>query len=331
MKKKVAAKTSKATEDNSTPRRGWLRMLLRGLWTAGAFLATLLFFVGLPMRLLRDDYESLALLFYATPWAVLMICGFVSAWFWRRYHRFALGLAVVSLLCVGGWIWNEVRFAPDGRGPASFRVAYWNCGHPEWRLRGILPMAESWHADLLAFGESRDGALSDRWAVTFPKLHLQSLSAEMLFAGPENAELKSSGSLGGGGTYHFFHTQLAKHEVFVLLVDFNAVPTKSRSPAFDRLLQLVNAYKTQPLIVMGDFNTPGDSIYFKNLRQRTGLIDAFDNAGSGIAGTWPMLAPVLSLDHILVNSHLRVVRCEHHTSLYSDHRAVVADLAWPGP
>jgi hypothetical protein len=329
MKKKISAKTSKASDDISAPRRGWFRMLLRWLWIAGSFLATLIFFVGLPMRLLRDDYESLAFLFYATPWAVLMICGFVSAWFWRRFKRFALALGIVSLLCVGGWIWNEVRFAPEGRGQASFRVAYWNCGHPEWRLRGILPMAESWHADLLAFGESRDGALSDRWAQTFPKLHLQTLSAGMLFAGPENAELKSSGSLNGGGTFHFFRTQLAKKEVFVLLVDFNALPAKARNSAFDRLQQLVNAYKTQPLIVMGDFNTPGDSILFKNLRQRNGLIDAFDNAGSGIAGTWPMLAPVLSLDHILVNSHLRVVRCEHHTSLYSDHRAVVADLAWP--
>jgi len=330
MRKKVAAKTSK-TKDEAAPRRGWVRFLFRWLWIFGAWLATLLFLAGLPMRILRDDHDSLAFLFYATPWAMLGICGLVAAWFWRRFRRLALGLALAALICVAGWIWNDVRFAPEGRGQAAFRVAYWNCGHPEWRLRGILPMAESWHADLLGFGESREGstALSPRWAETFPKLRVQPLSGEMLFAGPESAELKTSGSLGGAGNFHFFRTQLAGREVFVILVDFNAVPFKSRGPAFERLYQLVHGYSTQPLIVMGDFNTPGDSVFFKNLRARTGLIDTFDNAGSGFAGTWPMLAPVLSLDHILVNSHLRVVRCEHHTSLYSDHRAVVADLAWP--
>lgn len=329
MKKRVAAKTSKAKDEPAPSRGGWLRVTFRWLWLAVAWLATILFLLGLPMRVLRDDYPSMAVLFYVTPWAVLMVTGFIAAWFWRRFRRFALGLAVASLLCTGGWLWNEFRFAPEGRGQPAFRVAYWNCGHPEWRLRGILPMAESWHADLLGFGESRENTLSPRWAETFPKQRVQVLASQMLLIGPENTELKSSGSLNGAGNFHFLRTQLAGREVFVILVDFNAVPMKSRGPAFDRLVQLARAYATQPLIVMGDFNTPADSVFFKDLRARTGLVDTFDNAGSGVAGTWPMLAPVLSLDHILVNSHLRIIRCEHHTSLYSDHRAVVADLAWP--
>jgi endonuclease/exonuclease/phosphatase (EEP) superfamily protein YafD len=41
-----------------------------------------------------------------------------------------------------------------------------------------------------------------------------------------------------------------------------------------------------------------------------------------------MVAPIMSLDHVWLSKHFRVVRCEHRTSIYSDHRAVVVDLAW---
>ncbi len=332
MKKKDSAKTSAKSGKGAkpapeeAPRRGLGRTLFRGLYLGAAWLATGLFLLGLPMRLVGDDSDTLAILFYATPWAVLMVCGALASWYWRVRWKFALGLLGATLLCLGAWIWTAFRFPPEGRGKSDFRVAYWNCAHPDWTLRGILPMAASWNAEVMCFGESRSGALSPKWAEAFPNLRVQPLVRDMLLAGPESVELKSSGSLNGGGDFELCRAKLGGREVFLIVVDFDATPGKSRRPAFDRLCQLVDAYSTQPLIVMGDFNTPFDSVHFQRLRAK--MTDTFDNAGSGLSATWPMLAPVLSLDHILVNKFLRVVRCEHHTSIYSDHRAVVAELAW---
>ncbi len=326
MSKRVSAKT-KAGSSSEPARPGWWRWLFRWLWILGAYAATLVFLLGLPVRLLGDSIDLFAPIFYATPWAVLMVCGWVAAWFWRGWRKLALGLAVAALLCAGGWVWTGFRFGSEGRGKANFRVAFWNCGHPDWRLRGILPMAVSWQADVACFAESREGALSPRWAEAFSTKRVQALGTEMVLAGPADLEIKSVGTLGGAGEFQLCRAVLAGREVFILLVDFDASPLKSRAPAFKRLTQLVTAYAEKPLIVLGDFNTPTESSYFKALRPW--LTDAFDNAGSGLAATWPMAAPVLSLDHILVNKHLRLVGCEHHTSIYSDHRAVVVDLAWP--
>jgi hypothetical protein len=320
--------TPRKTPEKPGRARIFLRLALRCTWIGTAFGATALFFIGLPLRLtVRDDVDALAMIFYASPWSVLAVCGGIAAWFWRSWRRTALVAAIASFLCAGAWLWTGVRFGTKDSGPADFRVAYWNCARPGWRLRGILPMAASWQADLLCFGESRPtGPLSPKWAEAFPRQRIQALPREILVAGPDDVTLKSSGSLGGAGEFQFFNTTLGGREVFVLVVDFNAQMGTSRRAAFERLYRLVDGFATKPLIVMGDFNTPVESVHFQRLLAR--LTDGFQAAGTGLAATWPMVAPVLSLDHILVNKHLRVVRCEHQTSLYSDHRAVIADLAW---
>jgi vancomycin resistance protein VanJ len=319
--------TRKATEAPSRAGRIF-RAIWRALWLGGAWLSTFLFPAGLAVRLtVRDDVDALAMIFYATPWVVLALCGGIAAWYWRSWRKCALVSALAAVACVGAWVWTGWRFGPKDGAPADFRVAYWNCARPGWRLRGVLPMAASWRADLLCFGESRPtGPLSPKWAEAFPEHRVQALPRETLLIGPQDAALKSSGSLNGAGEFQLVSTTLGGREVFVLIVDFDALPDRTRRPAFERLYQVVDGYATKPLIVLGDFNTPTDSVHFQRLRAR--MSDAFETSGRGLAATWPMPAPVLALDHILVNKHLRVVRCEHRTSIYSDHRAVVADLAW---
>ena len=115
-------------------------------------------------------------------------------------------------------------------------------------------------------------------------------------------------------------------KVFVMIVDFDAIVAYSRKPAFDRLFQLIDAIGDVPLIVMGDFNTPSDSVHFTELRKR--MKSAFESAGSGYAKTWPMPLPVLDIDHIWVSRHFEIAACGHRTTFLSDHRAVFADLRW---
>ena len=86
----------------------------------------------------------------------------------------------------------------------------------------------------------------------------------------------------------------------------------------------------QPAVVLGDFNADRDHAPFRRLL-RTGLRDAHDERGRGLARTFPAWLPVLHLDHVLVRDgrggHL-VVRDVREVRLPgSDHRTVVADLA----
>ncbi len=85
-----------------------------------------------------------------------------------------------------------------------------------------------------------------------------------------------------------------------------------------------------PLVVAGDLNADRDHALFRGLLD-TGLRDAHDSVGRGLARTWPSGLPLLHLDHVLVRDgeggQLVVTAVREERVPGSDHRAVVADLA----
>jgi endonuclease/exonuclease/phosphatase family metal-dependent hydrolase len=111
-------------------------------------------------------------------------------------------------------------------------------------------------------------------------------------------------------------------EVFV--VDFDARPGYSRIPGLKLLSDLTEGLKGQPVLIMGDFNTPPDSIGFLPLRKH--LRQTFETVGHGYAPTWPFPVPVLQLDQMWVNEELKTGSCHHGNCWASDHRPVVAEF-----
>ncbi len=85
-----------------------------------------------------------------------------------------------------------------------------------------------------------------------------------------------------------------------------------------------------PEVVLGDLNSDRDHAAFRRLLD-TGLRDAHDERGRGLARTWPAGFPLLHLDHVLVRDgeggRIVVRRVREVRLPGSDHRSVVADLA----
>ena len=99
--------------------------------------------------------------------------------------------------------------------------------------------------------------------------------------------------------------------------------------ALDDLAQEVRAVDA-PAVVLGDFNADRDHAPFRRLLD-TGLRDAHDERGRGLARTFPAWLPVLHLDHVLVRDGAGaevVVQDVREVRLPgSDHLTVVADLS----
>jgi vancomycin resistance protein VanJ len=321
-------------EAEETPSGGWLRSLVgfcvRAAWHALAWISAPVLVAALAVRLtVRDENEAVAMFYYATPWLVILAMATVCLIYWRARPRVRWTVLVIAAASMGMWIYKGFGLAPTpADSPSAFRVAYWNVARPEWRLDRILQEAPMFGADVFVFGEHRPkGPTPAKWQEAFAGKSVVPLARELLLIAPEPGKRIDGGSLGGVGGCQLVRLQLGGREVFLLMVDYVATLHTSRRPAFDRLFQIVDAYAEKPLIVIGDFNTPADSVHFDRLRTR--LTSAFETAGRGYAATWPMPVPVLQLDHIWTNKHLRVIRCEHKTSLFSDHRAVVAEITFP--
>ena len=86
---------------------------------------------------------------------------------------------------------------------------------------------------------------------------------------------------------------------------------------------------TLPVVLAGDLNADRDHASLRSLLD-TGLRDAHDERGRGLARTWPADLPVLHLDHVLVRDGRGarvVVRSVREVDVPgSDHRGVVAEL-----
>jgi endonuclease/exonuclease/phosphatase family metal-dependent hydrolase len=165
------------------------------------------------------------------------------------------------------------------------------------------------------------------WKNAFPNCKVELLAGEMALITRGEILSKQSGSLGGCGRFNLLEVALNGKRFQILLVDIDGDPFQSRAPAFALLSKMIRAYAPAKLIVMGDFNTPLDSVWFESFRQE--LTHAFERGGVGFAETWPVPLPVLAIDHIWVSKKINVVNCNLNWSWLSDHRSIVAIVALP--
>jgi vancomycin resistance protein VanJ len=84
---------------------------------------------------------------------------------------------------------------------------------------------------------------------------------------------------------------------------------------------------TGPVVLLGDFNTPPESVLFR--RVWSGYANAFSDAGWGWGYTFHTRRTAVRIDHILVGGGGRAAGCWVGPDVGSPHRPVLADLAWP--
>lgn len=83
-----------------------------------------------------------------------------------------------------------------------------------------------------------------------------------------------------------------------------------------------------PMVYLGDFNATADHPSFRKLLG-TGLRDAHELTGRGLAASWPSGMSLVLIDHVLVSKELEVVSVHEQKIRNSDHLALVAELTLP--
>ena len=277
---------------------------------------------------LRDRIAGLAILFYATPWPVIALGAALLAVYWaRRGSRAIAGsLAGMAAVALGLWLCLDWRWNRPAGARGELRVVQWNVDRPDWRQEGDMRWLAAQDADVITIAERqpRKKNTLERWRAAFPDYQLVPSAGEMLCLVRGEVLSAEEGSLSGHSFRTLIRTRIQNRELTVLQVDIYGEPTVSRKPPLQALAEMVRQHRSENMIVLGDFNTPMDSILFAPIRAVAA--NAFAVAGNGCAATWPMPLPVLSLDQIYTTGRLRAVRCEHMVSWRSDHRAVEAEF-----
>jgi endonuclease/exonuclease/phosphatase (EEP) superfamily protein YafD len=302
----------------------------RGLTLFRNFLSGL-FVSCLAIRFLAKDWvETFSVVYYATPLPILAIFSLVLGiiWLLSKRSRAAKLYFTLTLGCLIAWSCSSFSANSGAPAPSNLKLFFWNAAHNK-RTEEIANYIHRFNADLIGIVEAGTKAkkVKNKWKNAFPDYNVETLAGEMVLMTRGEILAKESGALGKRGRFNLLKVALNGEQFHVLLVDIDGDPLKSRVPAFEPLAKMIRSYSQDNLIVMGDFNTPLDSVLFESFRQY--LTHAFESGGHGFAETWPIPLPVLAIDHIWVGKKIKVAGCNLNWSWLSDHRSVVADIEQP--
>lgn len=279
---------------------------------------------------LRDRLPVLSVLYYGAPLpvpAAIIAIGSAAAIALRR-PRCGLGAAVGALALLTVFLGFSARSGPTPT-PGSIRGVFWNVsrGTRGWdRVASGLARVQ---ADLIAVGEggSRNAGRDQLFPAAMPDAEFRWFQRGMGLALRNGRILGSTDhDLAGFGRASMIRAELRGRAIEVVLVDLDANPLQSRARAFEALGRLLAVPPSEPRLVLGDFNTPWESIHFDAFRST--MTQSFHESGTGMSPTWPLPLPLIEIDHVW-GLGVRFTASRHEDLGASDHRAVVFEFAAP--
>ena len=323
-----------------------LRSTLRLLRFVAASLIWLLIVVAVVLRVtVRDRYYPIGLVFYMTPipsLPLLLLAATLMAPSRRRKsdgadespsnetrlsrHRTSLIVGTIFLIWTAC---SQLRFQPSNNQTASSKILFWNVSHVQMGIPRLGAAIRAHEARIVGLVESdrANRTVAEDWAKELTGYEVAHSNFGALIAVKGRVVSQRFHSLTSGSYCEQYDVVVDESDLTILLVDIASNPLRSRAKALLHLKSVADSLSDRPVIIMGDFNTPDDSVWFDSLRP--GFQNAFRIKGSGYIATWPMPTPVLTLDQVWTNDRLSVSRCWHGLSVLSDHRPVLLETVVP--
>lgn len=292
----------------------WLR-LIRFVATAGLLLAWLgMIFKG------RDSTVFAAVIYYATPWLPRLMAGLFALLVLKHwgFRLMAATCLLVSLL--EGWH----SFRRDELPPLAvgdLRASIYNAG------RTLEKTPDTWPAladtDVMAVVETGDftGDTWQRFTAATPGMEWKRFPGTMLGV---RGRILSSESLGVRNQYKCYRVRVslpAHGELTVVVADLESSPLIPRGPAMAGILAAATG--DPRVIVLGDFNTPPESRWYRDWNPVLAL--ANDGPRHGFRETWAHGLPLLTLDQIWTGTLWQAVATGkiRHRSDHSQFKVVL--------
>lgn len=244
-------------------------------------------------------------------------------------------------------------------GVRPIRVMFWNVNRLRWGAETIFEAIREYDPDIIGIvegtGEERPRKL---WAERFPdyravaggfgsvllvrgtvsKVRLVRFLGKSGYVGvtvrpdgavalPARGDLDAAAAGGEPADGAGEIAGRAKPEMIVWLVDVDSDPFTPRGETLRQLS--ARSADEHPDVIMGDFNTPLDSVWFNSFRSR------FRNAAverhRGFLASWPNPLPLMMIDHVWIGRRFRTLAAELSSRWPTDHRMVTVELVPVAP
>jgi endonuclease/exonuclease/phosphatase family metal-dependent hydrolase len=174
---------------------------------------------------------------------------------------------------------------------------------------------------LVEAGRWTDEARSE-YKRELPDFEPTQLSGGMLVMSRWPVRLREARRLPNRTTIHVLSCDTSVGPIGMALADVGSNPLFDRKPLLREVLEA--ARSDVDSVIVGDFNTPFDSVGFNSYRER--YAHALADAHSGPIETWPYIAPCLAIDHVWVSRSLALMSGRKRWTTRSDHAMIVAEF-----
>lgn len=294
---------------------GWLTLLL-----------------GLLLQIWLKDHDARwAVFFYAMPKPCLL--G-LSVWLtcWPKLSRSQRIPACLASLCLALW-WLSTSWCMPERASVPTKnalndepltILYWNLCRPNGIDQEMVDLVKQTQPDLAVFVEAGNaGSYLAKYSESLPDYRPELMQRGILRLSRLKTASNRSVLFPRMATYTQFDLAGRGPDFPVIVADIFPHMFHSRKPQIDTVF--AQTLRRPDAIVIGDFNTPLESVHLAQFRKH--FTEAFEAAGFGLKETWPCGMPLLSIDHIWVGSDWEVLAADKFWRLTgSDHAALLVTL-----
>jgi endonuclease/exonuclease/phosphatase (EEP) superfamily protein YafD len=244
----------------------------------------------------------------------------------------ASGAAVVCLatatLVYAQWHFSQEFHRPCAAVDGGVRVLAWNVARGRAGWDAIAEYAAQTNADVIGLVEGGDPSEQrlQFWRERFEGYTALLPGGGLVLLVRGDVESSRFQQLVGISSALVADLEIGGKKLRLVLADLDASPRFDKRRLTESLLGLADTRNGAPVVLMGDFNMPTDSRWFRPLRES--FTHAFEQAGSGRLATWPAETPLVALDHVWVSRGFRPACAVLVSTGLSDHRAFLTDLAY---
>jgi endonuclease/exonuclease/phosphatase (EEP) superfamily protein YafD len=266
----------------------------------------------------RDGVDPIIVVFYVLPMMVMLGLAALLCLFPRRRSLAILAAALIAATwCARSFSWH----VPEPAAADEVRVLFWNLNRPTEPFKPLIGMIRELKPDFVACVEPGENAASnvEDYKAALPGYDCQFMPRGILWLSRHTSRYRARGRLDSLGAYAVFEAELAGRTQRFVTLDVYGPPLLSRRGQLAEGLGFSN--QDPRVIVLGDFNTPTESVHFDAYRQQ-GLQDSLTVGGRGFRETWFYGLPLLSLDHIWLGKDWHVLEARKIWTRQSDHAAI---------
>jgi len=290
------------------------------LWFFGA--------VGLLVRFtIKDYWLATAPLYYMLSFPIIACLFFAAAAISLKRRRIAQSIVAIAIgiSCTVVWFINNYESnAKKQDASSAIKVMLWNAGRPN-NLPNILAQFVSVEdPDIIALVEADDIHESDITSEALKDYQIGIIGGGLVMLVRGTIADQRLIRFGPRSKIGICVIGMDSQSFLVMLVDIDSNLLLSRKEVMQKIVEAKE--QTNASIILGDFNTPPDSVWFRDLRKE--YSQSFEAAGSGMHATWPSYVPLWAIDHIWVHRSINLLSSKIMTTYKSDHRYVVAEISF---